>query len=253
MPDVRRSHRTQGSENRADRRRASGRRYGYGPQRTQAGARHGAFIGRAYTVTGKPCKHGHISDRSTSGTYCCECDKISSIKYRANYPSRVLATKANYRNGNKDKESARYAKYCKDNKEYTKARHSNYHKKNPDIKFLRNSINRILNNWSGSRTKYEAMLGYTCEELKAHIESQFVGGMSWENRAAFHIDHIIPIAHYLKNGITDPAIINALSNLQPLWATDNLSKGVKMPEHVKKMGGLAGIARTPEEALNLLK
>jgi hypothetical protein len=53
----------------------------------------------------------------------------------------------------------------------------------------------------------------------------FRDGMSWENYGEWHIDHIMPINHFIKSGITDPAIVNALENLQPLWAYENLSKG----------------------------
>lgn len=75
--------------------------------------------------------------------------------------------------------------------------------------------------------KSEIMLGYSKKQLLIHIESLFLEGMSWENRSLWHIDHKKSIKDFLKEGITDPKIINALSNLQPLWAKDNLSKGAK--------------------------
>ena len=61
-------------------------------------------------------------------------------------------------------------------------------------------------------------VGCTKDEFKAHIESQFVEGMTWDNWTVdgWHIDHIIPLA---KGGT------NHYTNLQPLWAIDNLSKG----------------------------
>jgi hypothetical protein len=46
--------------------------------------------------------------------------------------------------------------------------------------------------------------------------------MSWENWDEWHIDHIIPISKFEKE--TDPKIVNSLSNLQPLWASDNIRK-----------------------------
>ena len=72
------------------------------------------------------------------------------------------------------------------------------------------------------------MLGYTKEDLRDHIEKKFKDGMSWENRGKWHIDHIVPIKHFLDNGIDDPKIINSLSNLQPLWAEENLAKSSKV-------------------------
>lgn len=48
--------------------------------------------------------------------------------------------------------------------------------------------------------------------------------MTWENWGEWHIDHIKPVAQFIREGITCPKQINALSNLRPLWAHDNLSK-----------------------------
>ena len=52
--------------------------------------------------------------------------------------------------------------------------------------------------------------------------------MNWENRKHWDIDHIIPIDYFLKNGVTDLSIINALSNLRPLWRKENQKKGNRL-------------------------
>lgn len=52
----------------------------------------------------------------------------------------------------------------------------------------------------------------------------FEPGMSWDNRGEWHIDHIKPVCIFIREGETDPAVINALSNLRPLWAEENLSR-----------------------------
>ena len=46
--------------------------------------------------------------------------------------------------------------------------------------------------------------------------------MSWENWGKWHIDHIISVSKFEKD--TDSKIVNALSNLQPMWASDNIRK-----------------------------
>ena len=61
----------------------------------------------------------------------------------------------------------------------------------------------------------------------SRIESLFCEGMSWENRKEWHIDHIRPIKDFLDNGINDFDVINHPSNLQHLWAKDNLIKSAK--------------------------
>jgi hypothetical protein len=77
----------------------------------------------------------------------------------------------------------------------------------------------------GSKT--EVMLGCNWGFLKIHIELQFTDGMSWENRHLWHLDHEIP----LSSAKDEAALIKLChyTNLQPLWAKDNLSKKDKMP------------------------
>lgn len=73
-------------------------------------------------------------------------------------------------------------------------------------------------------TKTYDALGYTEKELIKHIEAQFRDGMNWKDRESFHIDHITPVSWFLHRGITDPKIINALSNLRPLLPHENRAK-----------------------------
>jgi hypothetical protein len=77
------------------------------------------------------------------------------------------------------------------------------------------------------RTATRQMIGCDTATLKKHLESLFVEGMSWSNKNQWHIDHIIPLA----SAQTEADILNLchFSNLQPLWAKDNLTKGSKVP------------------------
>jgi len=54
--------------------------------------------------------------------------------------------------------------------------------------------------------------------------------LSWDNHGEWHIDHIIPVSRFDES--VDIKIMNSLSNLQPLWAKDNLKKS-------NRTGGLA--------------
>lgn len=91
------------------------------------------------------------------------------------------------------------------------------------IEFMRKCLYRCMDKKKKDRT-YK-ILGYTPNQLVKHIESQFEEGMSWENHGEWHIDHIKPVDAFLNEGINCPKTINALENLQPLWAEENLSKG----------------------------
>lgn len=72
----------------------------------------------------------------------------------------------------------------------------------------------------------EEILGCSFEDFKAHIESLFIDGMSWENRSEWHIDHIIPLA----SATTEEELYRLChyTNQRPLWAKDNLIKGAKL-------------------------
>jgi hypothetical protein len=79
-------------------------------------------------------------------------------------------------------------------------------------------------------------LGYSAEDLKIHVEELFLSGMSWSNYGEWHIDHTKSVSLFKKE--TPPSIVNALSNLKPMWATTreiggifyegNLNKGNKL-------------------------
>ena len=72
------------------------------------------------------------------------------------------------------------------------------------------------------------LVGCSIEELMKHLESQFQDGMSWDNYGEWHIDHIRPCASFdLLNEEEQRACFH-YSNLQPLWAVDNLRKGSKL-------------------------
>lgn len=72
------------------------------------------------------------------------------------------------------------------------------------------------------------LLGYSPDDLKRHLERQFTRGMSWENygRNGWHVDHILPLAMFNYDTPDSPEFKYAwsLSNLRPLWESENASK-----------------------------
>jgi hypothetical protein len=89
---------------------------------------------------------------------------------------------------------------------------------------------------SEKKSKTEAYLGCTITEARAHIEALFQEGMSWKakDRALWHIDHIRPVASFDKGSPSWMFEANHYTNLQPLWAVDNLKKGAKWETNDKK-------------------
>lgn len=72
----------------------------------------------------------------------------------------------------------------------------------------------------------EALIGCTVHEMKGHLESLFVDGMSWENFGEWQIDHIIPLASAAT--LEEIEQLCHYTNLQPLWASENARKSNKI-------------------------
>jgi len=71
------------------------------------------------------------------------------------------------------------------------------------------------------------VLGCSLEELRVHLEASFQAGMSWDNYGKWHIDHMRPISSF---DLSDPVQVRECfryTNLQALWAIDNLRKSNK--------------------------
>lgn len=135
--------------------------------------------------------------------------------YRRNNPEGSRKYTKNWRINNLERRN----KY---KKEY-------YHlKKNDPLFFLKTRIrNRTRNAFKSKGLRKSKMslsyLGCTIEELKLHIEKLFQSGMNWNNHGKWHLDHIIPIA--IADTEEDVYKLNHYTNLQPLWAEDNIKKG----------------------------
>lgn len=73
-------------------------------------------------------------------------------------------------------------------------------------------------------------LGYTVQEFTRHFERCFTKGMTWDAFLSgdIHIDHIRPCASFDMDDVGQVRECWSLSNLQPLWAKDNLVKSDKV-------------------------
>lgn len=74
------------------------------------------------------------------------------------------------------------------------------------------------------------LVGCSWRELKAHIESMFKDGMNWDNRSSWHIDHIKPCALFDLTKTDEQRKCFHFTNLQPLWAAENLRKSDTYPQ-----------------------
>jgi|APGre2960657373_1045057.scaffolds.fasta_scaffold72064_2 hypothetical protein len=154
--------------------------------------------------------------------------KAYDKNWNENNKERLKVYKKIWGEVNKDKLKVQQKTWREDNKD--KINNYSNNRRKTDIQFkltqnLRARLNSAIkcNYKAGSAVKD---LGCTVEQLKQHLESKFQSGMTWDNWAldGWHIDHIKPLASF---DLTDrKQLLEAChyTNLQPLWAKDNLSK-----------------------------
>jgi hypothetical protein len=139
---------------------------------------------------------------------------------------------------NRDKNTAREREWRSRNKDRVRGyyrKHVNKRRKT-DIAFhlqmtVRTRIHGALARSSlGKEACTLEYVGCTASELRCWLESKFLSGMTWENRGrhGWHIDHIIPLAKFDLSDPVQQAAAFHYTNLQPLWAKDNLRKSDKV-------------------------
>lgn len=74
------------------------------------------------------------------------------------------------------------------------------------------------------------LTGCTRDELICHLASKFTESMTWQNYGEWHIDHIRPCSSFDLTDAEQQRECFHWSNLQPLWAADNLKKGCKFTD-----------------------
>lgn len=125
--------------------------------------------------------------------------------------------------------------YIKDNKELRNRQAREYIKqrRHNDISFkilcnLRTRTWRALKGKVKKSNKTIKLVGCSIEFLKKHLEKQFTEGMNWDNYGKWHVDHIKPCASFDLTKESEQRECFHYTNLQPLWAKENLSKGRKI-------------------------
>jgi hypothetical protein len=165
---------------------------------------------------------------------CCNC-KIQYLKqYNEETKNLRLKQKKEYRERNKGILSEKKQKYYLENKEKIKVYKKEWEtqKRKNDIIFKLKQISRhriymyLKRKNLTKKNKTFDLVGCTPEFLKEHLQSQFKDGMGWDNYGSWHIDHIIPLS--VAKDEKEIYRLCHYTNLQPLWATENLSKGRKI-------------------------
>jgi len=190
--------------------------------------------------------------------------KISSKTWRINNPEKYKETIKKYLDANphmtsterskkyrlneefREKEKNRIKEYTEKNREKLKIYRQKYYKENKTLlrkkndeykivrlkndgfyrmkKNLRDRIRDFLITENRSvRTKQ--IVGLDSKQFKSYIQQMFSEGMTWDNYGLWHLDHIKPLS--LAKTPEEALELNHYTNLQPLWAQDNLKKNNK--------------------------
>ena len=145
-----------------------------------------------------------------------------------------------YRDKNDEKLREYHRKYYQEKKSEIHAKQLQKIRENPELRVLRNlrcRINKALKyNIKSAATK--ELLGCSQEFLIKHLESKFQEGMNWDNYAlnGWHVDHIKPCHAFNMLDPEQQRKCFHYTNLQPLWGSDNCSKGAKYVEEAPVEG-----------------
>jgi len=167
---------------------------------------------------------------------CKDCSKKRKTEYKKKFPEKIKQqdkqTKDKFRDRNKEIERNRY----KNNTEQCKARNKKWRKDNPEYlreyysqpqfriaKNLRNRVRRALRGIIKSENTL-SLIGMHIPEFMEYLSSRFQEGMSWENYGQWHIDHIRPCKSFDMSNESQQRECFHWSNMQPLWAIDNIIK-----------------------------
>jgi len=139
---------------------------------------------------------------------CKECFKESRKKYDKKY------SKQYYLNNKRTEYHKQYKKRRLETDTTYKLIHT-----------LRGRITTAIRTQHGKKAfKSIELLGCSIQDVRSYLESQFKEGMTWENHGDWHIDHIKPCVSFDLTNPEEQKKCFHYTNLQPLWAEDNLSK-----------------------------
>ena len=194
----------------------------------------------------KPITDFAPSESWTCGyrSYCKECDRSY---YRDNPARKIYVKEAQAKRlsdpeyKRKVRETNKLRQRKEETRIITRANTQKRYKNDPAFKvrlLLASRLNTVLKGCAKT-AHTQKLVGCSFTQLKEHLESLWLPGMNWENHGRFeddgtqtwHIDHIIPCASFDLTKPEEQHKCFHYTNLQPLWAIDNVRKGDWVPDY----------------------
>lgn len=199
----------------------------------------------------KPVTDFHADKRRKDGrvSSCKPCKNAYRKKYHEENREKLCARAKDWYWSNRDRARKAAREWREKNIDYSRAKRKEQYWSDPEsarkasvqytldrlqtdplFRFKMRCRKRIWaafnENGYSKKTKSFELIGCTPDELVEHIESQFTDGMGWHNYGEWHVDHIIPFASATcEEGV---ARLCHYTNLQPLWAVDNIRKSARL-------------------------
>jgi hypothetical protein len=192
------------------------------------------------------------SRKDGRSSWCKSCNALCSKKYRSSHIEKCRENNLLWQKNNPKKHSLHNKKWSQNNPEQKRLINSIWEQNNPEkVKIKRrkaslkklSTLNGKLNNsiscmiyyslrGNKNNAKWNSLVDFSLQELKIHLEKQFVKGMSWDNygKKGWEIDHKIPLSVHNFKSANDIDFKKAwsLSNLQPMWGKENRIKSAKL-------------------------
>ncbi len=191
----------------------------------------------------KPLTEFYPSGKKWHFLECKPCANERSQEHRRKslatdprlFNQRHAATMRRWRKNNlekvreRDRQRSRTPEYRATQREWARR----YAAANPGFRIRQTLCSRIWqalkSKGTGKASSTEALLGCSVQFLKSWLQSKFQPGMAWENYGEWHIDHIIPCKQFDLLDADKQRACFHYTNLQPMWGTENMSKGSKPP------------------------
>ena len=203
-----------------------------------------------------------VKDSRSQDGFSTLCKPCKKSHYHAN-KSDILGKQEIYRNNHKEEIAARDKKYAENHKEQIQIYRAEYYHQHRDEAIskaneyyannreecikkavarkrerlaedpifrlecnLRSRVKNAIKSDAGEKaTGTIELLGCTIQDVRIFLEAEFEPGMSWDNYGEWHVDHMKACAKFNLEDPEEQKKCFHWTNLQPLWAIDNLKKG----------------------------